>query len=482
MLLPRLVLLLACALFARQDPKGAKELCDGWAEFKVRLEDPVGPELVGFGGQMNHSLYSKVGESVGISDRNRGGLEAKLKDLAPQHVRVFLDQVWIDQARGSKRDCDALDSFARTAALARDSGATVNVTYWKGGGYPEPRRQMKDFADVLSALVSGGGDSPLAQRCGWKRALGGTWYATIQNEPNGDDSRVVNVEGSRPGLYAELHRALHGALQARGIRRQVKLVGGDLVARRQKEWLKYMGRRLSDVLDGYSVHIYWEFWDRDKPMERLTDVRRIVDSLPKAARKPLFVTEYGVRGRGHDGPDPGRYEDGRPVRQAPPVALQEAAFALLAAQLGYVAVLKWDLYVGRYNAPDKVMLFGAIGSAGNGFRTHPFYRALRLLTHAIPEGWRAVKAAPGWGGTWLAAFRGGSEATAVVVNERACRRRVRIVGLPRKRLLFFLDWNADREGHLRARAPANGADGKVEVLLEPMTVTVLSTRAPRLGL
>lgn len=478
----RLALVLASALLAEPEARDGKGFCEGWADFKVRLGEPVGRELVGFGGQMNHSLYSKLGESVGITDRNRWGLERKLKDLAPQHVRVFLDQAWLDQARGSKRDCDALDSFARIAALARDAGATVNVTYWKGGGYPEPRRQMLDFAGVLGALVTGGGDSPLVTRCGWKRALGGTWYATIQNEPNGDESRAVNIEGPRPGLYAELHRALHEGLQARGVRRRVKLIGGDLVARRQREWLSYMGRAMADVLDGYSVHIYWEFWDRDKPLKRLVDVKKLVDSLPKAARKPLFITEYGVRGRGHDGPDPGRYEGGRPVRQAPEVALQEAAFALLAAQLGYVAALKWDLYVGRYNPGDKVMLFGAIGSAGNEYRTHPFYRALRLLTHSVPGGWRAVKAAPAWGGTWLAAFRGGAEAAAVLVNEKPCRRRARVAGLPRRRPLFFLDWNADGEGRLRARAPANGADGSVEVLLEPMTVSVLSTRAPNLGL
>ena len=88
----------------------------------------------------------------------------------------------------------------------------------------------------------------------------------------------------------------------------------DLVRDRQREYFQYMAANMNDILDAYSVHIYWHYDDTSKFQRRLTDVRRIVELLPASGRKPLFVTEFGVRGdRSQVHPDPGAYRNGSPV-------------------------------------------------------------------------------------------------------------------------------------------------------------------------
>ena len=77
-------------------------------------------------------------------------------------------------------------------------------------------------------------------------------------------------------------------------------MGGDLRIENQKDWLTFLGDRMHDLLDAYSVHIYWSYV---KPRDalhgiegRLASVKAIRDGLDPAGRKPLYVTEYGARG------------------------------------------------------------------------------------------------------------------------------------------------------------------------------------------
>ena len=45
-----------------------------------------------------------------------------------------------------------------------------------------------------------------------------------------------------------------------------------------------MAEHMRDVLDAYSVHIYWNYWDIPRMEFRLRDVRRIVSALEGDAR------------------------------------------------------------------------------------------------------------------------------------------------------------------------------------------------------
>ncbi len=78
-------------------------------------------------------------------------------------------------------------------------------------------------------------------------------------------------------------------------------MGGDLIessgARFHTIWWEYMEHNMNDILDAYSVHIYWNYWDIPRMEFRLKDVHRIVtQEIAPAAQKPTYVMEFGVRG------------------------------------------------------------------------------------------------------------------------------------------------------------------------------------------
>jgi hypothetical protein len=121
-------------------------------------------------------------------------------------------------------------------------------------------------------------------------------------------------------------------------------------------------------------------------------VRAIVDGLPTPGRKPVYVTEYGVRGlrtfNGRSAGDPGVWVDGTPLNEANATAFQHAWFDVLSARLGYVGTSKWDLYFGRYDRGIQSYYF--VGGPSSGWPRHPLYNLLYLLTHSVRPGWRIV--------------------------------------------------------------------------------------------
>ena len=112
---------------------------------------------------------------------------------------------------------------------------------------------------------------------------------------------------------------------------------------------------MNDILDAYSVHIYWNYWDIPRMELRLRDVRQIVtEELPAEARKPVFVTEFGVRGilnlPGKPAFQPGYWEDGTQMSRTNIEAFQMLWFNIVSAQLGFSGTVKWDAYWGKYAA------------------------------------------------------------------------------------------------------------------------------------
>ena len=97
---------------------------------------------------------------------------------------------------------------------------------------------------------------------------------------------------------------------------------------------------MGDLLDAWSVHVYWDFWEPDKIDERLLrEVRTIFGAIPDAQRRPLYITEFGVRGlEGFEGEpsfEPGFWPDGTPMSATNTAAFQQAWFNIRSAQLGY---------------------------------------------------------------------------------------------------------------------------------------------------
>ena len=145
---------------------------------------------------------------------------------------------------------------------------------------------MSRFAGVLEELVSTHGINNLR-------------WVTIQNEPNTPGMKFVT-----PEVLDAIYRMLDRDLTALGVREQIRFMGGDLIQgsappapNSEAAWFTYMAERMVDVLDAYSVHIYWNYWDTARFVNRLDSVQEIVADLAEDQRKPLFITEYGVRGR-----------------------------------------------------------------------------------------------------------------------------------------------------------------------------------------
>jgi hypothetical protein len=406
---------------------------------------------VGTGAQFNQHLYAGI---TGAPMSAFADLEQKVVDVYPQLVRIFYND---DQESRSR---DQLLSFLLAVELAQRAGARINIT-WQSGGDRDPAASMARFADLLYLLVA--------------RGVDGLGWVTIQNEPN--RTKIT------PAQNEVMYRALDEQLRRLGVRDQVRFMGGDLVEANQQTWFAYMAERMSDILDAYSVHIYWNYSDTSRFEQRLTDVRTIVDALPSKGRKPVFVTEYGVRGeRGPKDVEPGLYLDGTPIAQTNVAAFQHGWFIVRAAQLGFAGTIKWDLFYGKYDQGTQA--YYTIGSpVGGVWPLFPTYRLLRLLTTTVQPGWKVVALQPASteaAGRHLVAFAGAEgELTVVGLHEDGAHINTRsrriiaysIGGLSPHTSFTPHLWNKDGRGTNQTAARVTvGADGiaRMSVPLQSM--------------
>jgi hypothetical protein len=330
----------------------------------------IGPPLVGFGAQMNPYLYCTPNWGE-VNETNVKDLEAKVVALHPQHVRIFMMLDWFSEKPNdeiSKTDPRVRESFLRTVRLAQRAGATVNITLWFGF-WKTPEESMKRFADILAMLVN-------------EEHLTAIQYVTIGNETNDHEAQIPITR------YNQCYLALDRELKRVGLRDHIKIISGDLTLTNQERWFANIAQNLAQISDGYSIHVYWDYWDTAKLQRRVDEVPRIVAALPAGTQRPLYITEFGVRGVNRRFDEPGYALDGTPIGDTPEQAMQIAWFTMEAINHGYVATVQWDCYVARY---DRLMSYGLIDDVRHGFKTRPAYDVLRLFTHTSQRGWRAVK-------------------------------------------------------------------------------------------
>lgn len=317
---------------------------------------------------------------------------------------------------------------------------------------------MSAFADVLYDLIV-------------TRGLAAVKYVTIQNEVN---STAISMD-----TYRLLYTALAADLQQRGIRNTVALIGGDLVRTGQQAWFAYMADHMSDLLDGYSIHIYWTYTDRAYGETRLSEVRDIVNALPAGGRKPVFITEYGVRGDRTSCPGPGCLAGTTaPIEGTLVNAFQHAWFTLEALNDGYVALVKWDAYKAKYDNGEQY--FSEIGSGNDGYPLTPVYQVSRLLAATSRPGWSVVAVTRRTTGALVSALTGsGGDMTVYVLNDTDGNRVVSVGGLPAGRSFHLLSWNADGSGTIRDMGSVQAdKTGMVRVSLHFQEFSVLTTLDP----
>jgi hypothetical protein len=433
------------------------------AEFRARWSSVAVPSFGGYGGQFNHHVYAALSRAVGVNDTNVVDMEQKMRALHPQFSRIF----FTPQAFS---DPDKMQSFVRTVLFAQSTGTTINIT-WQGGTLSVAAGTVQKFADVLLDLVRNRGVTNLR-------------WLTLQNEPN--RTRMTMQQ------YETQYRELDPYIQS--IRGQVRYMGGDLVrgpdvgAPNQAAWFQYMSTRMSDLLDAYSIHVFWDYWDTQKIVVRLKEVRAIVNALPQQGRKPVYVTEYGVRGmrvfNGAPQVDPGVWQDGSAIGQTNVSAFQQAWFDVLAADLGYVATSKWDSYFGRYDNGTQAYYF--IGDPQNGWPLYPLYNLVQLLTATVKREWKivAMDSVPATS-RLLAAFLGSNgQQTIVGLDTSGAQLNTvsptpvsyLIAGLPPLKTLQLVVWNEAGNGLVgRARAVVTDAAGVASITVPQHAVFVLTT-------
>lgn len=401
------------------------------AELVVDRTHVIASQIAGYGGQLNGRVYAPISRGVGVTAGNVQELQRKFAVLEPHLVRVFINA-------GELNDPDRRAAVARALLLAQWSGVTIDLT-WQGGQLDVASGTVPKLAAFLVEEVP---------------KIGGLRWLTIQNEPN--STKMT------PAEYEAQYRAIDPYLA--NVRGQLRYMGGDLIRgagdQAQSLWLQYMAAHMGDILDAWSIHVYWDYWDTQKLVDRLTEVRRISDSISPSARKPLYVTEFGVRGldRFDDvAANPGFWQDGTPIARTNITAFQEAWFDVLAARLGYMGTIRWDLNFGKYD--NGTQSYWLIGPAEEGWPAYPSYNALRLFTATVGHGWNVV-AVNGVAGTKLvAAYAGPGDALTLIGLDTAgaqlnaavpAATSYTIGGLPPQTALHLAVWNEFGDGGLTA--------------------------------
>jgi hypothetical protein len=403
-------------------------------EFTLARDQGLVGNFGGFGGQLNQHVYADLSGPP----PDLPGLESKVLALGPQFVRIFFNTTeWTLP--------DRMASFVRTVQLARRAQTEINIT-WQGSSFAFAMANMPRFADVLADLIDNGGVDRL--------------WVTLFNEPNSTRQTLPQ--------YEQVYRLLDSSLRDRGVRDRIHFMGGDLVGttsplgQSQADWFRYMASHMGDLLDAWSVHVYWDFWDAVKIDRRLlAEVRTIFSTIPAEQRRPLYVTEFGVRGlptfEGEPNSQPGLWPEGTPMSATTADAFQEAWFMLRAAQLGYTATVKWDLYAAKYDLGTQD--YSAIGPGADGWPLRPVYHVLQLLIltteprggsivslvpspGADPKKLLTAYISPGSGVTILGLDTDGGSITTASDAPVAYS----VGGLPPNTLFRLLEWNADGSG------------------------------------
>jgi hypothetical protein len=468
------------------------------AAIQIRTNTLFANPLVGFGAQYNQDLYADISADYGITSQNVGDLEKKVISLGAQHVRIFYDpDAPTFVTRLGKVSDAGWASFHKVVTLAQRSGATVNITYWHGG-YKIPDHpnsvsgvydipEMATFARVLKSLRDDG--------------LNSVQYVTVQNEPNTD-------EGIQKDMYAKLWRSLDYECKKLGVRKQLKFIGGDLIydatwgnySRLCREWLEFMGGNLSDVLDGYSVHVYCNVWQYPMGLTCISNAVGYVRNLPPTQQKPLYITEFGMRGyRGTDksvgnpyfvdpGADAPHDIHAHPITDITLNGFYHATFCFEAVRAGYVALVRWDAYRARYDGTqNKTVTYGRgegqdysmIKKGSEGYSLRPSYYQLLMMTHCSVPGSQVLAVDCPDSRTHAVALKApDGRMTVFVYPTSLSSEETRIAGLqPGK--YSITTWNDDGTGAIKQKDPVTiETGGEVPIKLPQRSFAAITSFKP----
>ena len=470
--------------------------------------------IEGFGAQFNTNLFTTAGEPRALTARHLATLQAAIDNVQPGFSRILVRRgLRADTAAG--RRAPEFVALLKTIELAQHAGAELNLTYWGQGPYADerrlralrwPNRSFRDWPDPTKRkwppelMDPRGITQPrvLMDRFAGvleeirRRGFDCVTSVTVQNEVNGAGVDIAKQRDQYLSMrfYELLYRFLDTALRERNLRDDIRFIAGDLVERgnsTQDVWLRYLRRNMEvprphfpSVLDGYSVHVYWEPTAGAqgfpaKPERRLTNLERTARTLGLEA--PIYVAEYGVR-QVRARVKPGRVGGVR-IDEAPIAAFQHGWFNAIAAQRGCVGFSKWVL--SRTDRAAGFGEWGMIGTPAGGFDRFPVYRVTRLFSHFVPPGWLANGLTRISSAVIASRFAAadGSDASMLVLNNAARARQQKVQGLRANQNYFVVAWNRDGRGSLASLDPIRAdATGAATVQLPAHGIVALSTRNP----
>lgn len=462
-------------------------------EFAVDSRQVVVPDFEGYGAQMNSNLYTSLSNTakgwINYPPEDVSNVEAKVINMKPGLCRIFLSPK--NYLPGNQ---SLMDSFYKTIELAQQAGANVNITWWylthvtAADQETATDQDMQNFANTLIDLIKNHGITVIHQ-------------ITIQNEADS-----VGWIKNDMSIYNYAYRRLDYYLTQAGIRNQIKFIGGGLVLNGQMPFFTYMAQNMNDVLDGWSEHIYWNYWDSGYMTYRLNGILADMQTLKSDGLniKPLSVTEYGVRGiktlNGSPIKDVNPYRNGAltntiagyykssdgtltPVNQTNIAAFQQAEFNMQAVNDGFIGLSKWDFYRAQYDfSYQDHSLIGYLFNPAPGqdqWPLRPSYYMDWLMAHATGQHWQVLGFHGSSGTKLITPFHSPSgQLTVFAMNTNAEAAPVIIGDLPANTAFNLLVWNADGSGKVTSAGVVNsGPAGAVSVNMPTQGLVALTTVA-----
>ncbi len=442
---------------------GEEDIADAGAPWVDDDWELVADGFQGFGVQLYEALYDPEKVPASTVDPASPTLRDAIVGVEPGHVRVFIpNKAAVDPT--SAEGAAAKASFTRVVDLAQAAGATVNVT-WPGGftgtGADFGRVQMEGLAALLHEEIFERGHTAIR-------------FVTIQNEGN-TAKPGKSCPGQTTGTYIcrvdmnTAYRTLDAALRAqdpplRGpdAPHRILFIGGDLVFGRgggdnhYKAWMTWMHQNMDDILDGWSIHVYWFYWNQFRTADPspltgsgVTLIKEAMAHRNALGGKPLYIMEAGVRGY----PDrvtrdfPGFYQRDCSINEAGCTPMEDtiigsahqAYFDVTAARLGYRAITKWE----ATRRDDRT--WGILGAPWNDWPKKPSYHLREMWNAAVEPGWlpfASATTAP-VASTITAGMRSpdGEKRSVLLVNDSATAHEVTLRGLPPNVSFKVWSWN-----------------------------------------
>ena len=110
------------------------------ADFTMHPDEPIGAPLVGFGAQFNPYLYCTPNfEPDGdVTAGNVADLERKLRDLRPQHVRIFFQPEWWDGGKDN---------------ISKNGSPFAGPVYDQKGKVLIPKGKVPTYAEIEATMT-----------------------------------------------------------------------------------------------------------------------------------------------------------------------------------------------------------------------------------------------------------------------------------------------------------------------------------------